>query len=189
MPFQPGDHLSVHRRRNGVHYTHHAINFPDAIVVEFGGSTADKPAMGIGYGTYERFAGDDRVDVVHHGGHDHVLAVRRAEWLVSCPPTRPYNAIGFNCEHIARWCATGWETESIQIRHGLFGGRALAMGLPITFWLAWLQRTGREMPRWGGLLVGAYLASTVATQFSYHNEIRHFNQHIRANCPPELRGP
>jgi hypothetical protein len=45
MAFQPGDHLRVHRRRYGVPYTHHAINFPDCQVIEFGGSTKDKPAM------------------------------------------------------------------------------------------------------------------------------------------------
>jgi hypothetical protein len=62
MAFQPGDHLRVHHRRRGVPYTHHAINFPGGRVVEFGGSTANKPAMGVEFGSFERFANGDRVE-------------------------------------------------------------------------------------------------------------------------------
>ena len=114
MLYQPGDHLRVHRRRYGVPYTHHAINFPDGRLVEFGGSTANKPAMRVDFGSFERFASGDRVDVVRHDDHDAALAMRHAEWLVSCPPTRRYNGVGFNCEHVARWCATGWETRACR---------------------------------------------------------------------------
>jgi Lecithin retinol acyltransferase len=187
MSFEPGDHLRDHRRRFGVPYTHHAIKVRDEQVVEFGGSTVNKAAMGIGYAPYERFTTGLRVDVVHHDGHDAALAIRRAEWLVSCPPTRRYNGIGFNCEHVARWCATGWETESLQIRHGIFGGKYLFVGLPLVFWLAWAQRTNRRLPNWAWLIVGANVAATIVTQHHYHGEIRHFNEHIRANCPRELR--
>lgn len=186
--FKPGDHLCVHRRRWGIPYTHHAITLGDDLIVEFGGSTRDKPAMAIAYGTYTQFAGDDHAAVVRHPGHTPHLAMQRAEWLVRQPPPRKYNAIGFNCEHIARWCASGWETESLQIRHRVFGGRSLFMGLPIIFWLAKVQGDGRQMPPAGKVILGAYLASVVATQFSYHNGVRHFNSHIRTNCPAELRG-
>jgi hypothetical protein len=73
------------------------------------------------------------VNVVHHDDHDPALAMRRAKWLVSCPPPRPYHGIGFNCEHVARWCATGWETESLQIRHRVFGGKSVFVGLLLMF--------------------------------------------------------
>ena len=187
MPdYQPGDLLRVHRRRYGVPYTHYAINFPDDRVVEFGGSTANKPAMGVEFGPLELFAKQDRVDVVHHDDHDAALAMRRAEWLVSCPPTRHYNGIGFKCEHVARWCATGWETESLQIRHGVFGGKSVLVGLSLLLWVAWARGTNRQMPSWVRLVAGANFAATVVTQYLYHNEIRHFVKHIRENCPREL---
>lgn len=187
MPFEPGDHLRDHRRRFGVPYTHHAIKVHDEQVIEFGGSTADKAAMGIAPAPYERFAIGHKVDVVHHDGHDAESAVRRAECLVLCPPTRQYNGIGFNCEHVARWCATGWETESLQVRHRIFGGKYLCVGLPLTVWLAWARRANRRLSYGTWLVVGANLAATIAAQYHYHGEIRRFNEHIRANCPLELR--
>jgi hypothetical protein len=95
MPFEPGDHLRDHRRRFGVPYTHHAIKVHDERVIEFGGSTADKAAMGIACSPYERFATGRKVDLVQHDDHDAALTVQRAEWLLSCPPTRRYNGIGF----------------------------------------------------------------------------------------------
>jgi len=188
MLYLPGDHLRIHRRRHGLPYTHHAINFPDGKVVEFGGSTANKAAMGIERGSFEQFA-DGRVDVVHQDDHDPALAMRRAEWLVSCPPTRRYNGIGFNCEHVARWCATGWETESLQIRHRVFSGKSVFVGLLLMFRLAWAQRTNRRPPTWVWRVAGANVAATAVTQYLYHSGIRHFVQHIRENCPRELRGP
>jgi hypothetical protein len=167
MPFQPGDHLRDHRRRVCVPYTHHAIKVHDGQVIEFGGSTADKGAMGIRPAPYEGFA-LGQVDVVPHDDHDPELAVRRAEWLVSCPPPRRYNGIGFNCEHVARWCATGWETESLQIRYRIFGGKSVFVGLPLMFWLAWAQRTNRQLPGWAWLIVGGNIAATIVTQYLYH---------------------
>lgn len=136
---------------------------------------------------YERFATGRGVDVVRHDAHDAELSIRRAEWLLSCPPTRRYNGIGFNCEHVARWCATGSETESLQIRHRIFGGKYLLVGLPLMFWLAWAQRPNRRPPNWAWLIVGANVVATFVTQYHYHAEIRRFNEHIRTNCPRELR--
>jgi hypothetical protein len=94
MPFRAGDHLCDHRRRFGVPYTHHAIKVHDEQVIEFGGSTANKAAMGIACAPYERFATGRKVDVVRHDAQDAELSIRRAEWLLSCPPTRRYNGIG-----------------------------------------------------------------------------------------------
>jgi Lecithin retinol acyltransferase len=189
MTFEPGHHLRAHRRRFGVPYTHHAIMVDGGQVVEFGGSPLNKAAMEITRMPYARFADNCRVHVVRHDDHNAESAVRRAEWLLSCPPTRRYNGIGFNCEHVARWCATGWETESLQVRHRIFGGKAAFIGLPLMFWLAWAQRTNRRLPRWARLVAGANIAATVVTQYLYHNGIRHFNKHLRENRPPELRGP
>jgi hypothetical protein len=47
MAFRAGDHLCDHRRRFGVPYTHHAIKVHHEQVIEFGGSTVNKAAMGI----------------------------------------------------------------------------------------------------------------------------------------------
>ncbi len=163
--------------------------FPGAQIVEFAGSTANKPAMRIERGAYEDFAKTDRVDVVNPPDHNPALAMRRAEWLVECPPPRQYDGIGFNCEHVARWCANGWETESLQIRHKLFGARAALIGTPLLFWLAYQQRASRPIPRPVGAVMLTYSAWSIWTTSQYHNGIRHFVKHIRENCPPELRGP
>jgi hypothetical protein len=99
MAFRAGDHLCDHRRRFGVPYTHHAIKVHDEQVIEFGGSTVNKAAMGIACAPYERFATGRRVDVVRHDAHDAELSIRRAEWLLSCPPTRRAVRIDFGWLH------------------------------------------------------------------------------------------
>jgi hypothetical protein len=33
--------------------------------------------------------------------------MNRAHWLVENPPPTTYNLLGYNCEHVAHWCATG----------------------------------------------------------------------------------
>jgi hypothetical protein len=186
VTFAPGDHLRVYRRLGT--YTHHAVMVHDGQVVEFGGSTKNKSAMSVVYAPFDEFAKTDRVQVVPHGRHNPELAVRRAEWLVECPPARRYNAIGFNCEHVARWCATGWETESLQIRHGLFLGRTVTIGVPLQVWLTWRAHTSRPVPRPWSAALWIYPVWVVWTVSRYHNEIRHFNEHIRKNCPAALRG-
>lgn len=187
MPFAPGDHLRVRRKRFGLPYTHHAINVGDGRVVEFGGSTANKPAMGIEYSAYEQFAKGDVVDVVRSPDHDPAPALRRAEWLTECPPPRQYDGIGFNCEHVARWCSTGWETESLQIRHKLFGGRVVLIGVPLQLWVAWRTRASRPIQRPVVAAIFVYVGWSLWTHFQYENGIRHFVKHIRENCPRELR--
>jgi hypothetical protein len=91
--------------------------------------------MGVARAPFASFAGDDKVEVVTHPEMDPRLAVKRAEWLLECPHQRRYNAIGFNCEHLARWCATGWETESLQVRR-LFLTRSIFVGGPLALYVS-----------------------------------------------------
>jgi len=116
MSFEPGDHTRVGRRG----YFHHGIHVGDDQVVQFGGGVFDKQNANIDRVSFETFANGGAVSIVpHEEDHDTGMTVRRATWLLQNPPPRSYNLVGFNCEHVARWCASGWETESLQAR-GLF---------------------------------------------------------------------
>jgi hypothetical protein len=55
--------------------------------------------------------------------------------------------------------------------------------------LAVLADRGAERPVPPAALaaLGIYSATTIWTVTTYHNEIRHFNKHIREHCPAELR--
>ncbi len=177
MAFAPGDHLRV---RRPLGYFHHGIYVGDSQVVQFGGGIFDKPGAFIGIAPLEAFAKRGAVEVVPYLDRDPAMAVRRAMWLRECPPIRSYSLIGFNCEHVARWCATGWETESHQTR-GVFLAKA-AVGGPLLWSMAWHARTNRPLP--GARLLVAYEIASAWMNFEYHNEIRHFNKHIREHWPP-----
>lgn len=175
MSFEPGDHLRVRRRG----YFHHGIHVGDDQVVQFGGGVFDKRNASIDRFSIETFARCGAVSVVPHEDHDTGMTVRRATWLLKNPPPQSYNLVGFNCEHVARWCATGWETESLQTR-GVFKAKTV-VGWPLLWWMAWHARTKRPLP--GRRIVIAYEAFSLWLLWQYHNEIRHFNEHIRENWP------
>ena len=100
---QPGDELRVDR---GL-YHHHAVYVGDGVVVQFGGRIKDKPHASIHDTSVTDFRKGTQVKVVEHNEPDRAAAVRRAQWLVENPPPTTYHVIGYNCEHVARWCATG----------------------------------------------------------------------------------
>jgi len=103
MPtFAPGDYLRVCRPG----YFHHGIYVGDDQVVQFGGSVWDKPNATIALAPFEEFAKGASVETVSHPD-DPAGAVKRALWLVENPPPRAYNVVGFNCEHVAPWGASG----------------------------------------------------------------------------------
>lgn len=100
---QPGDELRVDRGA----YHHHALYVGNGNVVQFGGRIKDKRHASIHYASVTEFAKGAQVKAVPHDDVDRAAAVRRAQWLVNNPPPTTYNLLGYNCEHVARWCATG----------------------------------------------------------------------------------
>jgi hypothetical protein len=77
------------------------------VVVQFGGRVKDKPHASIHYASVADFAKGAPIKVVPHDNLDRTAAIRRAHWLVENPPPATYNLLGYNCEHVACWCATG----------------------------------------------------------------------------------
>ncbi|HEY5288213.1 MAG TPA: lecithin retinol acyltransferase family protein [Solirubrobacteraceae bacterium] len=100
---QPGDELRVDRDV----YHHHGLYVGDGVVIQLGGRIKDKSHASIHYASVSGFAKDASVKVVEHDQLDRAAAVRRAVWLLENPPPTTYNLLGYNCEHVARWCATG----------------------------------------------------------------------------------
>lgn len=111
---EPGDELRVDRG----FYHHHGCYVGDGVVVQFGGRIKDKPHASIHYTSVADFAKGAQVKVVEHDELDRPAAVQRALWLVENPPPTTYHLFGYNCEHVARWCATG-KIESSQAKGAL----------------------------------------------------------------------
>jgi hypothetical protein len=172
IDFTIGDDLSVQR----LGYTHHGILVGADEVVQFGGVLWDKANAGIEVVSVSDFAGNDRVHKVAHDRYDPAKTVGRALWLARNPPPRRYNLIGYNCEHIARWCVTGWESESLQTR-AVFATKAV-LGGPLLLWIAMHARYG-QVP--GARLIFAYQLFSLWFVWQYHNEIRVFQAYITAN--------
>jgi hypothetical protein len=55
--------------------------------------------------------------------------VVRAEWLIGKSRPGLYNLVGSNCEHLANWCVTGGDFESLQVRASFALQPALLSGL------------------------------------------------------------
>jgi hypothetical protein len=162
---RPGDELRVDR---GV-YHHHGCYVGNGNVVQFGGRIKDKPHASIHYASVSEFAKGAQVKVVPHDELDRVAAVERAVWLLNNPPPATYHLFGYNCEHVARWCATG-KIESSQAKgaftvNSLIGGGVLAFLDHPHGWLIGLAQ----------LLIGLLVA-----WFS-RGSTRKFEQHIRDN--------
>lgn len=163
---QPGDELRVDR---GV-YHHHALYVDNGVVVQFGGRIKDKPHASIHYASATDFAKGARIKVVPHDNLDRDAAMRRAHWLVENPPPATYNVLGYNCEHVARWCATG-NIECSQARDALGFNSMMGVGMFAYFvehpsgWLIGLVQ----------LLIGLLLA------WLSRGPTRKFERHIREN--------
>jgi hypothetical protein len=101
-----GDHVFV--RRKG--YTHHGIEVDDDMVVHFTGTPGSKRGAMITR---------DHIEVFRRGG---VVEVRRYEMRLAPQEVAEransklgqsgYNLYANNCEHFARWCATGVHKSS-----------------------------------------------------------------------------
>jgi hypothetical protein len=95
-------------------------------VIQFG-EHGRKRTSNINCVSLERFASEDRVEVVTHGkktrwfepytpeGDPPGRIVERAEWLLANHPVGRYNALGWNCEHAAYFCVHEY-AESYQAR-------------------------------------------------------------------------
>lgn len=165
MTIQPGDELRVDRSL----YHHHALYVGDGVVVQFGGRIKDKPHASIHYASVTEFAKGGQVKVVPHDDLDRATAVRRAHWLVENPPPTTYNVFGYNCEHVARWCATG-KIECRQAKEAFTANSFIGGGLFVFVehphgWVFGLLQ----------LLVGLFLA------WVSRGPTRKFEQHVCAN--------
>jgi hypothetical protein len=164
---QPGDELCADR---GL-YKHHGFYIGNNAVVQLGGRVKDKPRASVHHVSYAEFAKDDRVQVVEHEHLDRAGAVRRALWLLDNPPPMSYHLFGYNCEHVARWCATG-KIQSRQARDALTVNSLIGGGLFVFVeqphgWLVGLVQ----------LIFGLFLA------WLSRGSTRRFEQHIRDNWP------
>ena len=168
--FQRGDHLQV--RRWPIPYAHHGIYISDERVIQFGRGISEKLRANIEAVSIDEFEKGARATVAPHGGSTWYgawrpeadppdKAVQRAEWLLATHPERMYDLVGYNCEHAASFCATGWP-ESFQVR-GYFAGRALAEGLFLGPWLSRRARAGLPLSRGRRVALYAFFLFGIAT--------------------------
>jgi hypothetical protein len=161
---QQGDELRVDRG----FYHHHALYVGDGGVVQFGGRIRDKPHASIHYASVTDFRKGGQVKVVEHDELDRAAAVRRAQWLVENPPPTTYHLFGYNCEHVARWCATG-KIECSQAKDLLTVNSFVGGGVVIFV----------EHPNW---IIGlAQLLFGLLVAWLSRGTTRKFEAHIRAN--------
>ncbi|NIA13428.1 MAG: hypothetical protein GWP08_05055 [Nitrospiraceae bacterium] len=123
-----GDHIRVRRRRG---YWHHGIDCGDGTVIHYAGEPFRKRHAVITRTSYAEFVRDNPVKTVRHGDADDpdtVLERATGRLGEAC-----YHVVFNNCEHFARWCATG-RHESKQIVRALraAGAVCLAAGVVVT---------------------------------------------------------
>jgi hypothetical protein len=109
---QRGDHIRAGRPWNP---HHDGIYLGDGLVIHLTGGTPDggKAAASVQIDSLARFAAGRPVTVRRYSGtHDPEEIVTRA---ISRLGEGNYDLISNNCQHFARWCATG-DHESEQIR-------------------------------------------------------------------------
>lgn len=120
LPHDPGGHGGLHRGNHllaGYPGTlhHDGIYLGDGLVIHLTGGTPDggKAAGRVQIDTLARFAGGRPVTVRRYSGtHDPEDIIGRA---MSRLGEGNYDLINNNCQHFARWCATG-DHESEQVR-------------------------------------------------------------------------
>lgn len=106
IDLRPGDVVKARRMRAFWHFG--IYEGYDSVVVLIAGHGIQRQSLA-------RFsAGAELRRVDHFGGPrlDHAVTLRRAQGLVGMP--FEYHLVSKNCEHFARWCATG-KAESRQV--------------------------------------------------------------------------
>jgi Lecithin retinol acyltransferase len=184
--FMPGMHIRV-RRRLG--YFHHGIYVGDDEVIQFGGRIMDKPTATVGAVSLVAFESGGRAEAVEHD-REHALMrtlilptppwlpaaeapekiICRARWLAANHPPGRYHLVGYNCEHAANFCATGWYTESHQVR-AFFGLNAL-LALPLAYRFG--RRAKSPPTRAWYILAAAKTVLSLTTITLYNWNIRRF---------------
>jgi hypothetical protein len=121
-----GDHIYVRR----LCYTHDGIDCGDGIVVHRSSADGTKSGAIIRRSSVEEFSGDAEVYVQDYGVRlSREETVARAESMVGQPG---YHLMFDNCEHFARWCATGeYESEQVNVAVSATGVAGLGMGVPV----------------------------------------------------------
>ena len=113
-PVPPGTHIYV-TKGNGVTYQHHGIYVGNNRVVHYYGTTKSKAEASIQETTLEVFlqGNHDKENRYYFMDHQNSYMpeeiVRRARSRIG---QRNYQLWGRNCEHFARWCASGNGTST-----------------------------------------------------------------------------
>lgn len=141
-----GEHVRVKR----LGYWHHGIDCGDGTVIHYSGEMSEKRDAHVRRTPVSEFTQGAPIEVVRHR---HALepeqVVARAESRLG---EKRYRLLRNNCEHFARWCATG-RRGSIQVQRAAAaaGGVAVTVGsVALTLGARrWLQpwRIGRRLPK------------------------------------------
>jgi hypothetical protein len=169
---EPGNVVRVHR---GL-YDHYAVYLGEELVLQLGGAgLKDKAAASIHYAPFADFAKQDAFGVVDLPGQDLAATVERAIWLCENPPPVNYHLLAHNCEHVARWCATG-TAESHQVRDALRVNAAFSVGGVFAV-------ANRPDSLWALIgTVALLLLGLIAKWFS-DRDARRFAKYIHENYP------
>ncbi len=115
-----GDHIRVKR----LGYWHHGIDCGDGTVIHYTGEPADYRNAAIRRTSVEDFAKGGKVRTVRHvAALDADSVIERAESRLN---EISYHPVRNNCEHFARWCATG-AAESRQVRQAIYALTGVAI--------------------------------------------------------------
>jgi hypothetical protein len=132
-----GDHIYVTSFFGGIPYQHHGIDMGDETVIHLAAETArvtlrdDSGRFCVRRDSRQDFCrGGDPVIVRHADGLDAEQVAARAEELLGKPG---YRLLDGNCEHFARYCATG-QAVSHQIEMGQATLSAVASMSTKAFW-------------------------------------------------------
>jgi hypothetical protein len=168
---EQGHVVRVHRGA----YDHYGVYVGQELVLQLGAAELKKAAASIHYAPFADFTKQDAFEAVEIPGQDLAATMVRAIWLWENPPPMKYHLLAHNCEHVARWCATG-TAASHQVRDALTINVALGVGgvfaiidQPDRLW-AWV----------GSFLL--LLFGLVVDWFS-NRHARRFEKHIRENQP------
>lgn len=168
--FQVGAHL----RDDRTWYGHDGTYMGDGWVMQYGGGNlSEKGRSRIDFVPLADFGKSGRVTVVEHENQDFEETARRALWLYRHPPPMPYDLIGHNCEHIARWCATGnFNSEQVN--------GVLVLSTAVGGFLYLPEQASSEWPAVVGILLLLFSGFIVwVSQWG----TRRFRQHIALNWP------